>query len=424
MSHRELYLPGPPAPRRERVETYLDQQIDTTSQVLEREFWSPEKQMAGTAVMIPVAAHQDGDLIEHTMGEYAKQKECDPFTIFLLLNAPTDAIDSPGFYSGLQSAERARQKFTDTLDIRLAHINYDTPTIGTIRKHLWDAVTRLAIDEDHYENSRGEVIGINHDIDTDYLSPRYISLVQQHYRAQQQSFPLHRRLEPAFSQSSHTYPRSTHPNTAKGLFWSEMTSRQSHRVHGGGYEAGLIVPLSEYATRGGFKTGTRTHETARLAMPQHASELWPREIARTILRTSPRRFIDRFPENGYSIWSDESFGASDNCRASNLNEISRDATRGEVMTHIQTNLNVALNRFCHNAFEKSCKRLFEENIDDVMGAAEQTIREEVERSFRLAEHVLRRTLELPALASQINPVNAEEFIKRGLDHLKENVIVE
>jgi hypothetical protein len=52
-------------------------------------------------------------------------------------------------------------------------------------------------------------------------------------------------------------------------------------------------------------------------------------------KTSPRRYIDRFPRNGYGeLWTTDSFGPDDPCRVSDLSR--RDANPEELREHVSS----------------------------------------------------------------------------------------
>jgi hypothetical protein len=68
------------------------------------------------------------------------------------------------------------------LDVRSCFSSYDDPTIGEIRKDIWDAGIRLAERDGLFKpGETNDVIGVNQDIDLEAMSPHYIKHIQAHY---------------------------------------------------------------------------------------------------------------------------------------------------------------------------------------------------------------------------------------------------
>ena len=213
-----------------RLETYLNAYAEEASIGITADFCDPLRPMAYTAVLIPVAAHQESASIVPAMAEYANQGTADPFTIFILLNYPTDRPDADTRKS-IAQVEAAKRQFP-TLDIRYCVRGYDQPVIGQLRKDLWDATLRLAVSDGLYGQSGTDVIGINHDIDTVRISRHYLHNVQDHYENLQAvldaSGTPETPLPSRFTQVKHFFPFSTHPNIARALLWTDLTYRQVH----------------------------------------------------------------------------------------------------------------------------------------------------------------------------------------------------
>lgn len=417
--------------RYSRLEKYLQAFGEEPAQQVADEFSIEGNPMSHTAVIIPVAINQDGALIESAMAQYAAQRDCDPFTIFLLLNCPEDKVYDPGTVSGMIDVEKARQKYRDQLDIRVAHMAYIEPRIGKIRKDLWDGVTTLAMRDNLYNTPSSDVLGINHDIDTEYMSPRYIASIQDHYRTAQDMMTTcgfaDSPLQPVYTQTSHSYPSVTHPNTAKGVFWIDMAYHQSFRSQGGGYEAGMVIPLSMYARRGGFDPGSVTHETGKL-MPM-INDRAPMQLPRTILKTSPRRYVERFPTEGYGrIWTKDTFGPSDACRDQDTMIGSRDSTIEELNQHIRQELDRHLDLFVDRAVGRASLRLShhtntasEEHLNTMMTEADKVLNQEIERQRRLAAHVLEHTLGLLKLSREIYSIDLGAVTSELLSTYKDSL---
>lgn len=295
--------------RKSRVETYVWDHADEISEGLAHDLYDRNRPLNYTAVLVPIAAHQEADNILPALAHYASQKEADPFTVCLFLNYPADRA-----VAAEESEARVReaQSAYPGLDIRYAKMSYaDKTPIGQIRKDLWDAVTRIALVEGVYDKPGQEIIGISHDIDTMSISSHYIRNIQNYYLDQQvlltREEMIEEPMESRFTQVKHFYPFDTHPNLARAIFWQDFATRQIAR--NGVYEEGMAMPLSYYAKQGGFKADHVTHETRHLT---------PRRllgIPGTGMETSPRRYIARLGEYGVqAIWTEDSFTANDDCR--------------------------------------------------------------------------------------------------------------
>lgn len=303
----------PPLPTRDE---YVNSYIDTLSRRdvnvardIANQIFMIEQPLADCQVLIPVAAHQEAPQIENAIIQYAQQKTDEPFSVILSLNSPTSQKENPEIIATLDAVEQAK-KFHPELDLRTAFTFYDRPTIGMIRRDLWNGALLASTYSSAYDTPHSnEIIGINHDIDVSHIGTHYIQRVQNHYQKKRniydknglQSTPL----PPGSTQLKHAYSPE-HPNISKGAFWMDYSTRAAN----GTYEAGLTIPLSHYAQVGGFLTTATTHETEPLqrARPTRHS------VPGASLETSPRRYIDRLQYGFDSIWTTESFGDSDNCR--------------------------------------------------------------------------------------------------------------
>lgn len=328
--------------RQERMRVFIGDEMSEsdreTAQILATDFEDVSKPMEKTAVLIPVAAQQDTGHIVHTMGEYAKQRGCDPFTIFLYLNTPdiTSPKDKKRTWDSLKAVGQARRLYPN-LDIRSTLMQCDEPTIGGIRRDLWNAAILLADHEGLFSNGPDDVIGINNDIDTTFISPHYIARIQQHYkkrqaRANQVNVPSTAHNTVGTRVSHAVLP--SHPNVGKVTRWIDNSLFQAPNHVS--YEAGLAIPFSQYAKRGGFRQASVTHETS------WAYDGFPRvlhHLTGAQLYTSPRRYIDRVAEHGTEgIWKPGSFGATDRCREVLLPDISTEQAEDLIMNRLQEDL--------------------------------------------------------------------------------------
>lgn len=297
--------------REERVRVFLGDHLNAQdkedSYKLAALFQDRDKPMAPTAVLIPVAAHQDSGLVLNSMEQYARQSGHKDFSIFMLFNSPLK-IDATHEYD---RTIRQAQAVYPSLDIRGAYVKTDDFSIGDVRRILWNGVLTLAYHEGLTAPGSPDVIGINHDIDTISMSPHYIKRIQTYYdirqkRAASVGVP-EAPLRPAGTRVSHAV-LPTHPNVGKVTQWIDNTYFQ--QPGHGTYEAGYAIPFSHYALLGGFDATDQTHETRWVSAGVPVTQLVGAQ-----LYTSPRRYIDRIAENGTDgIWTPGSFGAADDCR--------------------------------------------------------------------------------------------------------------
>ncbi|MEO7904488.1 MAG: hypothetical protein ABIR91_01695, partial [Candidatus Saccharimonadales bacterium] len=134
-----LDLPALPD-RRQLVEHYIGTLTDRdrgAADNIAAQLYNPERALADCQVLIPVAAHQESTQIQNTLAQYAHQQTDQPFSVILSLNSPATEQLNPGVNDTLQQIELARAAHPD-LDLRTALTFYDTPTIGLIRRDLWN----------------------------------------------------------------------------------------------------------------------------------------------------------------------------------------------------------------------------------------------------------------------------------------------
>lgn len=389
--------------RNDRIETYLRDTSDTNAEDMAISFCEREKPLSSTVVLIPVAAEQEAAHIHKAMAAYAGQTDCDPFTIALLLNYRSGISYDRllGVQESIKAVELAKRTYRDTLDIRFAVQQYDDPTIGHIRKDLWDAALMLAATEGAFDDESSYTIGISHDIDTDSMEPHYIRNVQQDYKAEQQQAALRHApgivLTPRHTKVRHTLPFKTHPNTSDAIFWADYSV--DHAEPFVGYEEGLVLPFSYYANAGGFRRESRVYETRPLtcSVTRNISFVQDAEM-----RTSPRRYIKRFPEYGFGgIWQEGSFTDADECRE--LEYKGRDATREELEIHVDNALDeYIINLYLKPALERTFgfirARDFTANSDELLDQYKGEVRAELDQKLSTAILAARAGLTLMRLS--------------------------
>lgn len=357
----------------------------------------PGMPLASTLVLIPVAAHQEAGNIERSLRLYAEQTTGQPFSVILSLNGPASEASNPGVAATLEAVARAQQHYPH-LDVRSALTFYDDPTIGAIRRDLWNGALLQANREGAYApTAQSEYLGISHDIDTLAMSPRYIERIQAYYAVRQR-----RHDEVRLPPLPHS-PRSTlvkhapspeHPEISRGIYWLDFTSRYS----GVAYEEGLVIPLSHYAKQGGFPASSRTHETSTL----WNVSTYEHHISGTTMETSPRRLVERLRNGYHTVWAPNTFGADDVCR----NGATHDDITHEALEAIieQKEFLPTLSAMAHQAIAITLERtgLFRASIDndpELSAFVEANVA--MNRRLLLAAEVLNRVIEAPRLAANV-----------------------
>lgn len=379
--------------RKNRVEHYLGSlpaaEHDGDSFVAD-DFYDSNKPLASTLALIPIAAHQESRWIAPTMAEYAKQQTDESFSVCLFLNAPLDQTNASTVDETVAAVEVAKRQHPQ-LDIRSSLEFIDEPTIGLVRRRLWNAALMLAHYEGAYDNLTHEVMALNHDIDTMKMSPRYIHRVQDHFRAQQQKYDRHNIWNAVTSPAATLTKHGQHPdypNIGKLTFWHDLAMRQLG--NSGRYEAGMVIPLSLYAHEGGFKANSVTHETNSILKGKSIHG-----VQGTILETSPRRYIDRARNGLAEIWTAQSFGATNNCRTS---ELPPDLSHEELENIIYNGLDFDLESIALRAFAAiSTQETRLESEEEIVLAVEKFIRLS-DRGMKLTDFALRRVVGSPVLA--------------------------
>lgn len=352
--------------------------------------------LADYVVLIPVAAHQEAEQIQPALAEYARQQGHTPFSVVLGLNSPFSEVDNPQIDATIAAIEKAKKQYPH-LDIRDSMTYYEKPVIGEIRRDLWNGALLSAMDSGTYLYDDDEMIGINHDIDLISMSPRYIQRVQNYYTGRRRAYtnagmaPIP--FSPRATLLKHA-PSPDHPNISKGAYWMDFMTRQLN----GPYEASLIVPFSHYADRGGFRTSATTHETSSLFKSMASQSLY---IPGTTMQTSPRRYVDRLQYGYANIWTDNTFGAHDNCRTPSVSTditmprlekiIQNDSSIAETISRISS---MAINRYIvtHDS------ALYDEEMTDKEFLS--GMNKIITNKLNLAQNVLTRVIQSESLSKE------------------------
>ncbi len=394
------YAPHP----NERASVYIGdgmtEQDREAAEQIARIFYRPDKPIESTVVLIPVAANQDADHVFPAMREYARQRNCDPFTVCLLFNYPLDN-ETDGASENVEKSTREIARAIDAfphLDIRAAGAGYSSSsTIGEKRGDLWNGAFMAAYVNGKFDEGL-DVIGLNHDIDTMSMSPHYISRVQSYYaRKQARALAVgaqHAALPPVGTRVSHAV-LPTHPHVGMVTRWIDNTYFQ-HAGHAS-YEAGIAIPFSHYAQRGGFNNADVTHETSRFAPANGYMN-----IAGAQLVTSPRRYIDRVGEHGpQNIWTNDTFGPADSCRTYLRPDITKEHAEDIIVERMHNDIHDSwlFDNLADIFQDFSDASLAELQSESFVAALRERVRERTQRQLAKAERLLRHLVGSEILAA-------------------------
>lgn len=358
------------------------------------ELYRPDRPLSSTVVIIPVAAHQDAQLISHTMGEYAKQKTEEPFSVVLSLNAPW----GESLEEAEAEVERSKKQYPE-LDLRSTSTFYDLVTMGQIRRDIWNGAFMLAYHDGLFSQGNQEVIGINNDIDTHFISPHYISRIQKYYRTRQEKLDQIHHPHLPFSTVGTLLRHATlpsHPHVGMVTKWQDQGNFElpGHT----NYEAGFVIPFSHYARQQGFNAQAHLHETE-----------WPdssttRTLVGAQLYTSPRRFVERLVNHPKeTIWTEASFGPTDPCR----DTLPPDLTKDQAEQLIRSTLDQEIQGAWLSAVSLSHAIRRQRNtyrvIDVIPSALDlQENDENVRKQLRKAERFMRAVVGSECLAKELH----------------------
>jgi hypothetical protein len=293
--------------RRQTINHYIDTlsegEFDMARSIAD-DLMEDAEPLAETAVIIPVAAHQEAHNIAHAVSEYARQEPRSDFTVVLGLNIPMSALGTEEVADTLEEVDKAKADHPE-LDLRSTFVTYDDPVIGEVRRDLWNGVA-IAVADGGTLDAAKEIIGINHDIDLVMLARTCIAKVQERYARRDQRHILSTISPISGTRVKHDFSHD-HPNISRAVQWSDFVYRQT----GEAVEAGLVIPFSNYTALGGFDRTSRTYEVAGFA---EKSLVGAHVLRGTNTITSLRRYIANMQEYGYGIWSPETFTAHDECR--------------------------------------------------------------------------------------------------------------
>lgn len=253
--------------------------------------------LAPTAVLIPVAAHQEASNIYPAMAQYAGSESTDPFSVVLNMNWPQGA-DQRSIEDSIQALHKAQEDFPQT-DIRYITKEYQEPRIGEIRADLWDAVL-VALEMTDTEPYQPH-IGLNHDIKQVKVPRRYIGLMQRFAETQNDL--------PFFGGYAHA-PNEDYPNVSKAVMWQNFTCK----ANGFRYEPSTIMPMDWYADEGGFDRSAKFREVHSLLERNDTPR--DRYVRSPALLASSRRHVAHLRKGSYStLWDPKAFHTDESHRS-------------------------------------------------------------------------------------------------------------
>ncbi|MCU0667649.1 MAG: hypothetical protein MUF85_03475 [Patescibacteria group bacterium] len=305
-----------PVSNRERAKLFFSNlriNEKETSICFAEDLYKPDKPLPDILALVPIAAHQESpEAVKRALELYTKQRTTRPIGVVALLNSPIGGLDTINAQRVISVCNEARDG--QDLDFRFTSMEIEEPTIGFIRRCLWNSTLYLAIHDGLFDGpDNGDVVALNHDIDSVGMGANYFRNVQSFYDRKRK---LYKGLGigsdgmlPASTMVRHNLPNNKkHPNLRKAIFWYDYIYHLAR--HSIGFEAGLAIPFSHYIRTSGFQPDSKTHETRDITKD---NPIW--HIPRTFLESSPRRLMERLQEHSLSnIWTTDSFFATDPCR--------------------------------------------------------------------------------------------------------------
>lgn len=367
----------------------------SANKLAEQLYESSDVDLNDTTVLIPIAAHQEARNIANAIDQYAGQTNLErPFSILLHPNIPAEIPMALG-QDTMHEIDKAKDRHPE-LDIRSTELTqYHDANIGTIRRSLWNAALLMARFDEMLLDDH-DVTGLNHDIDVMKLGHHYIGNVQRVMdRVYANNLVANRlgyrkAINGVFSTKvKHGYDPNL-PNASMAAFWYDFSYYQMRKYCA--YDAGLVIPFSQYAKTGGILAGKETYEMQKL------QEVRNMLIPRTVLETSPRRYAERLKveQDFGKIWA-AGFSENDPCREPGLTDITREQLRQTIDVSIYQTLE-------HFSDSVTMKAVEDYNYDMDHGIEynpdfyQAEISKNMEYKIHLAETVLRRVVKLPDMA--------------------------
>lgn len=255
-----------------------------------------ETPLPDTVCLLATAAHQESpEQIIHAAGVYAGQTATRAFAVVIGLNCPDAARDSASVADAVAAVETAKQQFPE-LDLRSSFISYpdDKPAIGKIRRDFTNGVLLRAQQDGTLSKGLHDVITIDHGVDVVDLSPRYVDALREYYAAGSKGY-----YRPAVGTVVQHADSPAHPNISLAV---RLQDTMFH-AKGSVYEAGVGIPASLYAVKGGY----RQHSAWAEAINMLESEYPALSIPDAAVTTSPRRYHEYIALRGFNVWDKTTF---------------------------------------------------------------------------------------------------------------------
>ena len=259
--------------------------------------------------IVPVAAHEETpETVSHAVQQYARQIKSEPFTLVIGLNWPHDTEQPQRAHALVKHTRALARDMRGTLDMRVLSGQYIDPTIGRIRRDLWNAVLVAGLESGTIRPGI-ETVGMNGDIDVVHMPRWTVAAIQK---------AMHKELDP--HEKGHDYmpawPRPVpmrhsaspaHPNSSSVMVWSDWLSRLEHVS----YEASMVISMGRYALHGGIAPDAVSNEVLDIHDAAAAHPLGKTYVPTASIVTSGRRYMWRLLEGGLDeIWGEGNFGAN------------------------------------------------------------------------------------------------------------------
>lgn len=127
--------------------------------------------------IVPAAAHEESpETVSRAVDQYARQAGCGAFTLVLGLNWPADTRDLDHVETLVRHTKKLAEDYSN-LDIRILSEQYTDPTIGRIRRDLWNAVLVAGLESGTIRSGL-ETVGMNGDIDLVHMPRHTVGAIQ------------------------------------------------------------------------------------------------------------------------------------------------------------------------------------------------------------------------------------------------------
>lgn len=259
--------------------------------------------------IVPVAAHEENpETVTHAVEQYARQTKNKPFTLVLGLNWPDNTEQHQRAHTLVRHSRALARDMRGRLDMRVLGEQYADPTIGRIRRDLWNAVLVAGLESGTIRQGL-ETIGMNGDIDLVHMPRWTVAAIQK---------AMHQELDPHEKGYDYmpAWPRPVpmrhstspaHPRSSSVMVWHDWLNRLGHVS----YEASMVISMGRYALHGGIAPDAASNEVLDIRDAAAAHPLGRTYVPTASIVTSGRRYIWRLLESGLDeVWGEGSFGVN------------------------------------------------------------------------------------------------------------------